>query len=77
MSKLAFAKLEGKATIDAAADFLAASIEAVPDQIHTVLTDNGMQFCDQPIPRCLRSPRLQFPALPYVVSPGPRHDRSG
>ena len=47
-SKLAFAKLEEKANIYTASDFLRALIEAVPYHIHTVLTDNGVQFCDAP-----------------------------
>lgn len=47
-SKLAFARLEEKANIYTASDFLRALIEAVPYQIHTVLTDNGVQFCDAP-----------------------------
>jgi transposase InsO family protein len=47
-SKLAFAKLEEKANIDTASDFLQALVAAVPYQIHTVLTDNGVQFCDAP-----------------------------
>ena len=47
-SKLAFAKLEGKANIYTASDFLRALIEAVPYRVHTVLTDNGVQFCDAP-----------------------------
>jgi transposase len=47
-SKLAFAKLEEKANIYTASDFLRTLVEAVPYQIHTVLTDNGVQFCDAP-----------------------------
>ena len=47
-SKLAFAKLEEKANIYTASDFLRALIEAVPYRVHTVLTDNGVQFCDVP-----------------------------
>jgi transposase InsO family protein len=47
-SKLAFAKLEGKANAYTASDFLRALIEAVPYRVHTVLTDNGVQFCDAP-----------------------------
>jgi transposase InsO family protein len=47
-SKLAFAKLEEKANTDTASDFLRALIEAVPYRVHTVLTDNGVQFCDTP-----------------------------
>ena len=34
------------ATTGVAADFLRALIEAVPYKIHTVLTDNGVQFTD-------------------------------
>ena len=44
-SKLAFAKLETEANRYTASDFLRALVEAVPYQIHTVLTDNGQQFC--------------------------------
>jgi transposase len=47
-SKLAFAKLEEKANIYTTSDFLRALVEAVPYQIHTVLTDHGVQFCDAP-----------------------------
>jgi transposase InsO family protein len=47
-SKFAFAQLHGAATVKVAASFLQALVEAVPYQIHTVLTDNGVQFCDQP-----------------------------
>ena len=47
-SKLAFAKLEKEANRYTASDFLSAVIEAVPYKIHTVLTDNGMQFCHAP-----------------------------
>src|SRR4051812_25393493 len=47
-SKLAFAKLEKEANRHTASDFLRALVEAVPYQIHTVLTDNGIQFCHAP-----------------------------
>jgi transposase InsO family protein len=43
-SKLAFARLVESAGKMEAADFLRALIEAVPYRIHTVLTDNGVQF---------------------------------
>ena len=43
-SKLAFAQLHEKATRQVAADFLHALVEAVPYRIHTLLTDNGVQF---------------------------------
>jgi transposase InsO family protein len=45
-SKFAFARLHEKATRRVAADFLHALVEAVPYRIHTVLTDNGVQFTD-------------------------------
>lgn len=47
-SKLAFARLHVAANIHTAADFLRALIAAVPYKIHTVLTDNGVQFCHAP-----------------------------
>src|SRR5918998_3771565 len=58
-SKFAFAKLEERANIYTASDFLTALIEAVPYQIHTVLTDNGVQFCDQPSRRNGPTARLR------------------
>lgn len=45
-SKFAFAELHEKATRRIAANFLKALIKAVPYKIHTVLTDNGIQFTD-------------------------------
>jgi len=48
LSKFAFAQLHDVATVKTAAAFLKALIKAVPFKIHTVLTDNGVQFCDQP-----------------------------
>ena len=49
-SKLAFTRLEMEATRQSAADFLRSLVEAVPYQIHTILTDNDIQFCCPP--RC-------------------------
>ena len=43
-SKLAFVELHEKAPTQVAASFLNRLIEAVPYRIHTVLTDNGIQF---------------------------------
>lgn len=43
-SKFAFTQLVEKATRVTASAFLVALIEAVPYKIHTVLTDNGIQF---------------------------------
>ena len=45
-SKVAFARLEESATVHTTAAFLSALIEAVPYQIHTVVTDHGNEFCD-------------------------------
>src|SRR5882724_9959949 len=47
-SKFAYAELHGKAKRQTASDFLKALIKAVPYKIHTVLTDNGIQFCELP-----------------------------
>ncbi|RJF85840.1 IS481 family transposase [Sphingomonas cavernae] len=47
-SKLAFARLADKANTVTAAAFLDELVEAVPYDIHTVLTDNGIQFADLP-----------------------------
>ena len=47
-SKYAFAQLHPVANVKTAAGFLAALIAALPYKIHTVLTDNGIQFCDAP-----------------------------
>ena len=47
-SKFAFAQLHEAANVRTAVAFLEALIEAVPYTIHTVLTDNGLQFCDMP-----------------------------
>jgi transposase InsO family protein len=43
-SKLVFARIYRKATKLAAAGFLKALVKTVPYRIHTVLTDNGVQF---------------------------------
>jgi transposase-like protein len=47
-TKFAFAQLHKAANVKTASAFLKALIDAVPYAIHTVLTDNGVQFCDQP-----------------------------
>ena len=47
-SKFAFAQLHEAANVETAAAFLEALVEAVPYTIHTVLTDNGVQFGDMP-----------------------------
>ncbi len=50
-SKFAFARLYRKATTLTSVAFLKALICAVPYRIHTVLTDNGIQFADAGKPR--------------------------
>jgi transposase InsO family protein len=47
-SRFAFAQLHKKATRNTTTAFLKALIAAVPYNIHTVLTDNDIQFCDLP-----------------------------
>ena len=47
-SKFAFAQLHAKANRNTATAFLKDLIAIVPYKIHTVLTDNGIQFCDLP-----------------------------
>ena len=47
-SKFAFAQLHGQANRNTATAFLKDLIAVVPYTIHTVLTDNGIQFCDLP-----------------------------
>lgn len=47
-SKFAFAELHRSATTSVAVGFLKALIDAIPYNIHTVLTDNGIQFADLP-----------------------------
>lgn len=47
-SKFAFVELYDKADRPTASRFLEALIAAVPYRLHTVLTDNGIQFADLP-----------------------------
>src|ERR1700682_1334249 len=47
-SKFAFAELHEKATTGVAVAFLETLIKAAPYKVHTVLTDNGIQFADLP-----------------------------
>ena len=57
-SKFAFAQLVDKANRVTASAFLVALIEAVPYKIHTVLTDNGIQF--RYPPRYANGPTAQY-----------------
>lgn len=47
-SKFAFAELHQRATRPIAAEFLRHLLAAVPYKIHTILTDNGIQFANRP-----------------------------
>jgi len=47
-SKFAFAQLHEAADRPTAVAFLEALLEAVPYELHTILTDNGIQFADLP-----------------------------
>ena len=47
-SKFAVAQLVDKANRKTAWEFLEIVLEAVPYKVHTILTDNGIQFCEQP-----------------------------
>lgn len=57
-SKFAFVQLVDKANRVTASAFLVALIEAVPYKIHTVLTDNGIQF--RYPPRYANGPTAQY-----------------
>ncbi len=60
-SKFAFVQLVDRATTRTASDFLEALVAAVPYKIHTVLTDNGIQFAD--IPKNRNGPTARFRGL--------------
>src|ERR1700733_8365102 len=62
-SKFAVVELVEKADMRAAAVFLQALIEAVPYRIHTVLTDNGIQFAD--LPKNRQGPTARFRGHPF------------
>lgn len=57
-SKFAFVQLVDKANRVMASDFLVALIKAAPYKIHTVLTDNGIQF--RIPPRYANGPRAKY-----------------
>jgi transposase InsO family protein len=59
-SKLAFVRLEESATVETATAFLNTLLCAVPYKVHTVLTDNGIQFCDLPSRRNGPTARLRM-----------------
>jgi transposase-like protein len=65
-SKFAFAQLHEAANVHTAAAFLTALIDAVPYQIHTVLTDNGVQFGDMPSRRSAPTARYRLHKLDRI-----------
>lgn len=62
-SKFAFARLEHRANTKTATAFLEALVETVPYTIHTVLTDNGIQFAD--LPKNRTGPTARFRGHPF------------
>jgi transposase InsO family protein len=62
-SKFAFVQLVEQADMRAASSFLEALLQAVPYRIHTVLTDNGIQFAD--LPRNRQGPTARFRGHPF------------
>src|ERR1700758_4922016 len=62
-SKFAFVELVERADMQAAARFLQALVAAVPYRIHTVLTDNGIQFAD--LPKNRKGPTARFRGHPF------------
>ncbi len=62
-SKFAFAQLHQKANTLIAVEFLHNLIKAVPYKIHTILTDNGIQFAD--IPKNRTGPTAQWRGHPF------------
>ncbi|MGA7832213.1 MAG: IS481 family transposase [Terracidiphilus sp.] len=62
-SKFAFVELVERADMRAAAAFLESLAAAVPYHIHTVLTDNGIQFAD--LPKNRRGPTALLRGHPF------------
>ena len=61
--KFAFVQLVERATTKTASGFLEALVAAVPYEVHTVLTDNGIQFAD--IPKNRNGPTARFRGHPF------------
>ena len=76
-SKFVFAELHDKADRPTAVAFLEALLRAVPYRLHTILTDNGIQFADLPKNRdgptvaseSIVSTRYAGPTASSIVSP--------
>jgi IS30 family transposase len=64
-SKFAFVQLVDSATRITASAFLVALIQAVPYRIHTVLTDNGIQF--RFAPHYARGPKPRYMTHIFAV----------
>ena len=62
-SKFTFVELVEHADMRAAAAFLEALVAAVPYRIHTVLTDNGIQFAD--LPKNRKGPTARWRGHPF------------
>ena len=62
-TKFAFVRLEERATSMTARAFLEALIEAVPYRIHTILTDNGIQFA--PLPKNRKGATARYFGHPF------------
>jgi transposase InsO family protein len=62
-SKFAFAQLAERANTKTASAFLDELVAAVPYTIHTVLTDNGIQFAD--LPKNRNGPTARFRGHPF------------
>lgn len=62
-SKFAFVQLAERANTKVASAFLDALVKAVPYAIHTVLTDNGIQFAD--LPKNRQGPTAMYRGHPF------------
>lgn len=62
-SKFVMAQLFPRATMATAKEFLVSLIKTVPYKIHTVLTDNGIQFAD--LPKNRSGPTARFRGHPF------------
>jgi len=62
-SKFAFVQLVERVNTKTASAFLDSVVEAVPYRIHTVLTDNGIQFAD--LPKNRKGPTAMYRGHPF------------